>query len=282
MMSASEKITYSTVLIKSTYPDGTSGSGTGFIINMCEDKQTDTCIPLIITNWHVVDGSIQTHFEFCMADENGNPIDQKAMSVGYSTDAWVHHPDPDVDLCCLPLAVALRSFETNNLKPFYVPLSPIYIPSNSEIEELKAIENVTMVGYPIGLSDDYNHKPIIRSGITATHIKKDYKGKKEFLVDMACFPGSSGSPIFILNEGIYNVKNSVYVGDRVMFVGILYGGPQFCATGDITIMNIPKRPMSITHIPTNLGIAIKSSRLLEFEKLFKENKPAKNKEENNG
>ena len=38
-MSISEKLTYSTVLIKCKYVDGSSGSGTGFIINLCNDDE---------------------------------------------------------------------------------------------------------------------------------------------------------------------------------------------------------------------------------------------------
>ena len=38
-MNIAEVITYSTVLIRCDYLDGTSGSGTGFIINLCQNKE---------------------------------------------------------------------------------------------------------------------------------------------------------------------------------------------------------------------------------------------------
>lgn len=41
------------------------------------------------------------------------------------------------------------------------------------------MEDVVMIGYPIGLSDTYNHKPIIRRGITASHPKKITKEKRD-------------------------------------------------------------------------------------------------------
>ena len=65
-----------------------------------------------------------------------------------------------------------------------------------------------MIGYPIGLIDEYNNKPIVRKGITATTYNIDYNGKKEFLIDIACFPGSSGSPIFIRRDGLGIAKDS--------------------------------------------------------------------------
>ena len=85
---------------------------------------------------------------------------------------------------------------------------------------------------------------------------------------MACFPGSSGSPIFILNEGLYHVGHNAYAGSRIMLVGVLYGGPQYSATGELAVMSIPNKPFPVTNIPTNLGVAIKAERILEFEEFF--------------
>ena len=67
-MSLSEMITYSTVLIKCQYADGTGGSGTGFVINLCSDEENKLCVPVLITNNHVVANSVKTVFEFCKAD----------------------------------------------------------------------------------------------------------------------------------------------------------------------------------------------------------------------
>lgn len=178
------------------------------------------------------------------------------------------HPNANVDLCCLPLAQALNELSKTTIKVFYIPLETSIIPTQSQLEELSAMEDVIMIGYPIGLSDTYNHKPILRRGASATHIKNDYKGKKDFLVDMACFPGSSGSPIFIINQGSYTAGHTVNIASRIYLVGILYAGPQFSASGIITFANLPKVPTPVVNIPTNLGIAIKASEIFEFEKIF--------------
>ena len=179
-MTLSEKITYSTVLIRATRQNGLTSTGTGFIINLCKNTTNDTFVPLIITNWHVVENSVHTYFEFCLMDDDGSPIDEKAFSIAYDSRAWKHHPDPSMDLCCLPLAIALTDLDERNIKPFYIPLEPDLIPNYKTIKNLSAMEEITMVGYPIGLSDTYNHKPIIRRGITATHVKKIIKGKENF------------------------------------------------------------------------------------------------------
>lgn len=268
-MSLSEMITYSTVLIRCDYSNGTSGSGTGFIINLCQNKDNNTCVPALITNNHVVENSIKTIFEFCRADENGNPIDTEPFSFTYEGNAWIHHPDKDVDLRCLLLAEALNELEKRNTRIFYIPLETNLIPNDKILSDLSAMEDVVMVGYPIGLSDAYNHKPIIRRGITSSHPKKNYQGKKETLLDMACYPGSSGSPVFILNQGTFPTPNGIAVGNRVFLLGVLYGGHEFNAQGVLKFANLPNLPAPITRIPINLGIMIKSARILEFENLFK-------------
>ena len=89
-MSLSEMITYSTVLIRCQYSDGTTGSGTGFIINLCQETEKGTCVPVLITNNHVVENSIKTVFEFCKADDQGNPIDTEPFLFTYEGNSWIH------------------------------------------------------------------------------------------------------------------------------------------------------------------------------------------------
>ena len=160
-MSISEMLTYSTVLINCQYADGSVGSGTGFIVNLCNKPEEKTCIPVLITNNHVVNNSVRTVFEFCKADENGKPLDTESFSFNYSGagNKWIPHPNKNIDLCCLPLGPALNELAKTDIKIFYIPLETDLIPTESKINELSAIEDIVMIGYPIGISDQYNHKP---------------------------------------------------------------------------------------------------------------------------
>lgn len=102
-----------------------------------------------------------------------------------------------------------------------------------------------MIAYSNGIWDLVNNKPIIRKGVTATHTKFDYNGKMEFMVDTACFPGSSGSLAKLLNLGNYCTKDgSIIMRNRVKFLGVMYAGPQHIASG-IRIINIPTRNEAI-------------------------------------
>ena len=262
-MSLSEQLTYSTVRLVCSNGQGDVSLGTGFIMSLCRHGSEE--VPVIITNRHVVSDYSKFEFEFCLKKIDGKPDDLNVNKITLENVTWFNHPNKNVDLCCLPFAAVLKEARQKEINLFYIPLGIDSLPSKEMIEQLSAMEEVIMVGYPIGLIDNYNHKPIIRRGITATHIKKKYCGKNEFLVDMACFPGSSGSPVCILNEGTYLYNNNVCIGTRFLLVGILYAGPQFDVEGNITFSQLPTIK---TAIPTNLGLVIRSDELLQFESLF--------------
>ena len=124
-----------------------------------------------------------------------------------------------------------------------------------------------MVGYPIGLWDSTNNLPILRRGITASHPGIHFQGKPQGLVDMACFPGSSGSPILIAKEGVFSQGKGLVSGTTVTFLGILFAGPMHCADGTVEVVDIPTHSVAIsrTTIPSHLGYYIKASALLELK-----------------
>jgi hypothetical protein len=161
--------------------------------------------------------------------------------------------------------------------PYYEVLDfSLLITDITEDIDLSSVEEVIMIGYPDGLWDDINNKPIIRRGITATHPFRDYKGLKEFMVDMACFPGSSGSPVFILSEGVFGNKHgAVFEGFRLKLLGILRAGPTIKLEGSASldsdfsntsfIRKIPVKVESMMH----LGLVIKAERIKELEQEVK-------------
>jgi len=249
------------------------GSGTGFFFRF-PISQTHHA-PVIITNKHVVLNAEKGRFYLHTMNETGDPnLNSPPFIVEFDNfqDIWIFHPDENVDLCIMPIAPLIHYANNRGIKLFYKAFGPDLIPDLSMLEELTPIEEVIMIGYPIGLRDEKYNLPIIRKGSTASHISLDYNDKPEFLIDMACFPGSSGSPVLILNQGSYATKNGIVIGTRIFLLGILYGGPQFTTEGKIVIKDIPikQEPISSVNIPINLGYVIKSQKILDFEEILKE------------
>ncbi|MET1122767.1 serine protease [Priestia megaterium] len=275
MLNVTEQFLYSTVRIECTHLDGGISTGTGFFFRFLDDGQTN--FPAIVTNKHVVEQAITGKILMTLRDDDGNPINTEHLTIELENfeHMWIFHPDPEVDICIMPLGPILEQARSLQKNVFYVSLHRDLLPSAEELSQLRAIENITMVGYPSGLWDRINNFPIIRRGITATHPNINYNGKEEILIDAACFPGSSGSPVFIYDDNGYTTKdgNTHMGGSRVFLLGILYAGPQFTARGEIAVMNIPgsPRPIPVSQIPMNLGCVIKSQKLLDFEEIILQN-----------
>jgi len=240
------------------------------------EREDGTYVPVIVTNKHVVEGGVEGKIVVHLSTEAETPsgLHQEVIIKNFE-NVWVNHPDDDVDLCVMAISELADALSQRGHKPFFIPMNKDIIPSDEELHELRAIEDIVMVGYPNGIWDSVNNLPIMRRGITATHPAYNYEGREEFLIDAACFPGSSGSPVVLLNEGDYSDKlGNTYLGTRgrVLLLGVLYAGPQFTSHGEVQIVQVPtnQQVISVSRNMLNLGNIIKAKRILEIENLIKE------------
>lgn len=261
--SISEMMLYNTVRLETN-----SGCGTGSYFNF---KIGEYIVPVIITNKHVVNYKEHEKVNFLVhtKDASGNPSGN--IKIDYDTD-WIFHKDKDICFCYVnPLFEEIKKRYQQEV--FYIPNDESLIPNQEKLDELSALEELVMVGYPIGLWDEVNNFPIFRKGFTACHPAIDFNNNGIGLVDMACFPGSSGSPIYIYNEGGYrDKKGNTYLGQsRVILIGYLYAGPHYSANGSLTIQTIPTQQsvVSVTPIMVNLGYYVKSNEILSFKEKIK-------------
>lgn len=272
-LSISEKLTYSTVRIECELKTGGTSTGTGFFFNFLNDKTNNTQVPVVVTNKHVIKNASTGKLIITKANEKGEPIDTQHFTIRLDNfeSYWRLHPEVDVDLCAMPIAPFVNEAQKSGDKLFYIPFTKDLLLTEKIKDELTAIEDILMIGYPNGIWDSVNNMPIFRKGTTATNPLLDYNGKKEIMIDIAAFPGSSGSPVLIFNESGYrDKKGNLYMGaSRVILLGVLYAGPQATATGEIIVTPNLQRPISVSQIPNNLGLIIKSERIIEMEKLFK-------------
>jgi hypothetical protein len=269
MQGITDKLLHSTVRIDCLNASGQASSGTGFFYNLATDA--NAIFPVIVTNKHVVAKQSRGFLTLTLTQGNGEPDygkHERFELLDFGT-GWVDHPDPEVDLAICTFAPVYNKLREIGKSPCFAPITKDLIPNPEQLADLDAVEDILMIGYPNGLWDPKNNLPIARRGITATPAFRDYNGREEFVIDAACFPGSSGSPVFIVNQGFLHQKNGGVImgGSRTLFLGVLYAGPQITTTGKMIVQTVPTNVQAIPVFNSmmNLGFCIRASKVGEFE-----------------
>jgi hypothetical protein len=269
----SEQSLFSTVRIEVKMKDGGYGTGTGFFFQYQFKK--DHYLRLIVTNKHVVADAKSGEFFLHREEKKDNRSVPSGQFFGIEfdnfEDAWIGHPNKNIDLCAMLFNQLDKQIKDWGESPYVAYFDEKLIWTDEQLAMLSAVEEVVMVGYPIGLWDARNNLPIIRRGTTATHPGIDFQGRSEGVVDIAVFPGSSGSPVLLLNEsGVYSDKKrgSVVVGTKAVFLGVLYAGPIWTSEGEVIVQEIPTAKQVLTQVPAmvNLGYMIKAKEIIVLAK----------------
>lgn len=258
-LTPAEQLLYSTIRLASVKNNVVSSFGTGFFIYFTDGNNI---YPAIVTNKHVING-FDSVVAVCHVAKDDKPSGEFVeCRIDLTHPFLVPHPDPMIDLCAILFGSMIQQAASNGRPLFIIPLGVGLIPTGDAWSDFDAIEDVVMVGCPNGIYDQSSNTPIVRRGITASPLFNRYNGRDEFVVDIACFPGSSGSPIFIFDKnGYYNKKTKTqFMGQsRLIFIGVLYAGPQILNNGDVILAAPPK---AVVPSMMHLGFAIRASALL--------------------
>lgn len=265
-----EKLAYSTVRIQMFGKNGQIGFGTGFFFGFEVKGNTDPDFakPVLVTNRHVLKGCDRISFRFNISDGDYNPVlgDFEECVIDDVVNVSFFHPDPKVDLAIVPLL----DFMSRNENLYGCFLREVNIPTEIELKNIFAMDEVVMVGYPCRIADEKNNLPVFRKGVLSTFPSIDYNGEKRFLIDAACFPGSSGSPVLLYDRTVYRENTNIVFGKKNFLLGIQAAGFIHEASGEIKIVDVPTQLDSciVTQIPANLGVVVKSSCILDFKRFF--------------
>src|SRR6185312_6426956 len=247
---------YLTVRIEMSYADGAVGSGTGFFDDFYDyhDRR-----PYLVTNRHVIEDAaslrIRLHAGTKNSPEPSYPLDGFWFEMTEPEKFWTPHPDSDVDL----RTISVNRLTQLGMNPefFSRALETRSIPPLEESRRYPALTGVLMIGYPIGLWDAANNLPILRRGTTASHPAIDFNDRPDFVVDIACFPGSSGSPVLAHDRD--------YFAGAVRLLGVLYAGPVTSLTGELVVHHIPTLGGNVmVDTMVHLGYVVKAHKVQEL------------------
>jgi hypothetical protein len=242
-----------------------SWSGTGFFVHVPAGNAGARVV--LVTNRHVLApadlGAAGTVRVVTPAAAPGDPtrplFGQRATAVTHNP-VFVTHVNDNVDVAVMGMdGLSMRG----PYEPFYRSLPLSMFENEKALAELDAIELVTFIGYPNSLHDRVNMTPIARRGWTATPISLDYGGRPAFLIDASVFPGSSGSPVFVVNNGSHVDRQgrTVFSGDWVVPLGIVAAVHLHTATGEI--IQAIDSPRVAVRQTMNLGVVYKTRTITE-------------------
>ncbi len=265
MKSNLDQLVRCTVRILAFQADGAQSSGSGLFMQLHPfDEHPDKHTPVIVTNKHVIRGCDYIRCSWINESTGAN------YTINIEVRHCLPHPDPNIDLAIIPVSDGGHKDAFSSIR--FMPDSFIY--GADRLEELNAIESVIMIGYPNGLIDTKGFYPISRKGVTATPPYASYNNKPDFMIDCACFPGSSGSPVFIADQGIFTDReNKTTVGSsRFGLIGFLYAGPTRLESGEIVNHEPPVELKQMVNFPMmlNLGICVRAAELKSFYPALRE------------
>lgn len=268
--SIAEQLFFTTVRVDTVTASGGAGAGTAFLFAFKKDGAN---YPFVVTNKHVVMDMREGALSF-LQRKDGAPELGKGFRLGIEgwPQAWFGHPSPDIDIAICPFApLEAHIKEQHGLDLFYRFVSDGMIPTAEQAANLDALEAVTFIGYPNGIWDSKNLLPVARRGMTASPISVDFEHTPRFLIDASVFGGSSGSPVFLLNQGMYtDKKGGTTVGSRVHFIGVI--GAVFYRTQLNQIIAVPipthVQPMAQQQEMIDLGIVFKARTVIETVEAF--------------
>jgi hypothetical protein len=250
------QLLFSTARIVNKKKSGVTTSGTGFLL--MAELENDRGCPVLVTNKHVVgDAEGLTAHLITRKSGTDEPNFGNGAEVDLPSARCVGHPNPRVDVAVIPLAPVWNAIVQHC---FTRALPTSLLATEVSDFYVDAIEEITFVGYPNGNYDRKHLTPIVRRGITATPLDLDMDGDPTFLVDGSVFGGSSGSPVFLLNEGSYNLPDGMALGTRVALVGII-------AATKVRHAQLPLAVATAPHVKLaqelNLGVAFNARAIRE-------------------
>lgn len=266
----SEQLFFTTARIDTVTNNGAAGSGTGFFFT---HRVGALECPFIVTNKHVVTNMREGSLTFLLRKGDLPTLGNgHRVTIQDWPKAWFGHPAPDVDIAICPLAgIVTQLKQQHGLDVFFRSVDRSIIPSEQQMAELDAVEEITFVGYPNGVWDSKNLLPVVRRGTTATPMEVDFENTPRFIIDASVFGGSSGSPVFVFNQGTYTVKNmGTHVGSRLYFVGVIAAVFFRTQLNQIVAVPIPTQvqPMSQHQEMIDLGIVFKARTVVETVEAF--------------
>jgi len=182
---------------------------------------------------------------------------------------WVFHENEKVDIAITPFAVNMKNDDVKvipdklflSTEDLFESMDVFFLSFQPGIEHMEQIKKIN---------------PILRKGIISL-IKED----NTFYIDGFCYPGNSGSPVFLSHTPFYIEKKQLMIGVNKLggkFIGII---GEYLPYQEVAVSEQTKRPRIIFEENTGLSKVWSISlinEILDSEKFKEQSKRLRPKE----
>jgi hypothetical protein len=255
-----DHISLSTTPINLLKASDVIGLGSGFYFGITDGQGGAI---FLVTNYHVLTGSpplekkapLGDYITFQFHNSVSNTGDVRTVRMPLFTrngkPVWItSRAVPDADVAIIPLPSGFwKGCQVFGIERDW---------ANQEMK-IRPTTAVTLIGYPHGFYDAKNALPIWKTGTIASEPEIDFEGNPLVLVDVAAFPGMSGSPAFAISSGMYEkaVGYGVSPGIVRQFIGIYAS------------MQMVTKHKFLEQLPQGFGFGIRDYESLQIGHIWK-------------
>lgn len=235
------------IAVQKNTGDGSS-VGTGFLVRSPIPRHEGQFAILLVSNKHVYHDPKQPvemalHARGKVDPNQPDFTTHKVFKQNNFSGRYAEHPNAKVDIACTNV-----SFINDPKHGIYWKALPIEMCATFTEPQLKPGKDVWFIGYPENRFDTAHNLPILRVGHIASVPGVDFNGEPQFLIDAQVFPGSSGSPVFVL------------LGTQYRFLGVV----SRVMIKDEKIQTITTASVSTVQQVLGLGIVFKATQVKEL------------------
>ena len=195
-----DKTVFSTIKIFTINKDGTAGFGTGFLFDFDSNTKDSLMKGFLVTAAHLVKGVDSIAMVVRTVGKKYNFMNNAELDTFFLAginQIILFHPDPKVDLAIIPVSMILQSISGRDRRLAHNFLSFKDMVSADDLYSMTSIEELLIVGFPMGIESISMKLPIARRAITATPYNLARENGGKFFTDFPASPGCSGGPVFL-------------------------------------------------------------------------------------
>jgi hypothetical protein len=258
---ASEQLFFTTARLQCHKSDK-AWSGTGFFVRIPVTNGPEQTV--LVTNQHVASppGIGDVEDLQIIGPAGINNTDQSLLGqhaiIKVENPVFVTHPTDDVDVAVM----GINDLSTIGPHPIYVKPFALAFLLNGELLEILTPSSKWPLSVILTVfTTQWTWRPLL-AVVGPLHLYHSTMGGRVFLIDASVFPGSSGSPVLIVNQGSYtNRHGGMVLASRVIMLGIVSAGYLHQVTGELVpALELPR--VAVKQM-MNLGIVYKTRTILE-------------------